>query len=92
MRGPELLGAKALTAPSTTRRLAGGDSWGEVVRFFADKQYGFILPEGEAKELWFHVSDVRAADRPKVDQGVRVVFRRSTGKKGAKAIAVRCEA
>ena len=91
VQGTELPDPMALPAPSTTGRLAGGDSWGEVVRFFAGKQYGFILPDGEAEELWFHAKDVRAADRPKLAQGVRVVFSRTTGKKGPKAIGVRCE-
>jgi cold shock protein len=80
----------ALAAPAPRPALENGDAAGEVVLFFGDKGYGFILPDGESENIWFHVTDVLAADHPKVGQGVRVLFRRATGKKGPKAVAVRC--
>jgi cold shock CspA family protein len=82
--------ALALPAAPTPRALPEGDSTGEIVVYFAEKRYGFILPDGEREKLRFHVSDVLTSDRAALAQGTRVVFRRGTGRKRPKAVSVRC--
>lgn len=83
-------GPPALQAAVSRPALSNGDSAGEVVLFFVEKGYGFILPDGESDRVWFHVSDVLVSDRQAIARGIRVVFRRVSGMKGPKAVSVRC--
>jgi cold shock CspA family protein len=66
-----------------------GNVTGEVVQFFEDRGFGFILPDKGPEKLWFHIRDVMTPDRTSIAVGVRVRFRRSTGKKGPAAVFVR---
>lgn len=80
----------ALPPASSRPALPNGDSAGEVVQYFAEKGFGFILPDGEPERVWFHVNDVLVSDRQALARGIRVVFRRVSGQEGPKAVSVRC--
>ena len=57
-----------------------------VVKFFnAAKGYGFITPDGEAKDVFIHVTALERAGIRNVDQGTKLTFdleddRRGRGK------------
>jgi cold shock CspA family protein len=40
------------------------------IKFFADKGYGFIVPEDGSVELFFHVSDMTGDDEPAAGDSV----------------------
>jgi cold shock CspA family protein len=79
--------ALALPTRPKPALLDSGYAAGEVVEMKGT--FGYILPDGESKRIWFHISDVLAADRQNLCEGARVSFRRGVGKRGPKAIAVR---
>lgn len=82
--------ATALPAVQNRFALPNGDSTGEVIQFFAEKGFGFILPDTESDKVYFNLSEVMATDRQTITCGTRVVYRKRIGKKGPKAISVRC--
>jgi CspA family cold shock protein len=57
-----------------------------IVKFFnAAKGYGFITPDGEAKDVFIHVTALERAGIRNVDQGTKLTFdleddRRGRGK------------
>jgi CspA family cold shock protein len=57
-----------------------------IVKFFnAAKGYGFITPDGEAKDVFIHVTALERAGIRNIDQGTKLTFdleddRRGRGK------------
>ena len=47
--------------------------------------FGFITPEGESKDLFFHASDLEGVDFESLNEGDVVSFEMGTSDKGAKA-------
>jgi cold shock CspA family protein len=66
---------------------AAGDKTGTVVRWVADRNYGFIKPDDGSAELFVHASDVEGAAT--LQRGQRVTFRVAQGAKGPQARNVR---
>lgn len=58
-----------------------------TVKFFnSSKNYGFIEPEEEGEDLFFHISDVKSRA---IAKGDRVKFEEEEGEKGPRAVNVR---
>lgn len=62
-------------------------SEGTVKWFNADKGYGFIQREG-GDDLFVHFSEIQSAGFRSLDEGDRVEFEVTQGKKGLQASAV----
>lgn len=58
---------------------------GKVKFFNVTKGFGFIIPQNDKKEIFFHVSNV-VGDHPK--EGDNVQYDEHDGKKGKEAIQV----
>ncbi len=57
-----------------------------TIKFFHDrKKYGFITPEDEGEDVFFHVSDL---DVESVEEGDEVEFETEEGDRGLKAVNV----
>jgi len=58
-----------------------------TVKFFHDrKKYGFITPEDEGEDVFFHVSDL--VEEESVSEGDEVEFETEEGDRGLKAVNV----
>ncbi|WP_052337850.1 TIGR03986 family CRISPR-associated RAMP protein [Chloroflexus sp. Y-396-1] len=79
----------ARTQQTTANSQAGaaGDKTGTVVRWVADRNYGFIKPDDGSAELFVHASDVEGAAT--LQRGQRVTFRVAQGAKVPQARNVR---
>lgn len=62
---------------------------GTVAKFFDDKGYGFITPEGGGKDVFVHFSDIEMDGRRTLHPGQRVTFEISNEAKGPKASNVK---
>lgn len=60
---------------------------GKIARLM-DKGYGFIKSEGEAKDLFFHSSELQNASFDDLKEGDQVEFMKEDGQKGPQAIKV----
>jgi len=58
---------------------------GNVTFFNMNKGFGFITPEGGAKDVFVHVSAVEAAGMRSLSEGQRVSFEIQPDAKGSKA-------
>jgi len=61
---------------------------GTVKWFNKDKGFGFIKPDGEARDVYVHVSNIETPTRS-LDDGQRVEYELSMGRKGPEAIKVK---
>ncbi len=61
---------------------------GTVKWFNGDKGYGFITPESGA-DLFVHYSEIQGSGFRSLDDGAKVEFEITDGKKGKQATAVR---
>lgn len=61
---------------------------GTVKWFNSDKGYGFITPESGA-DLFVHYSEIQGGGFRSLDEGAKVEFEITEGKKGKQASAVR---
>ena len=59
---------------------------GRIKRFSEDKGYGFIIPDGAAEQLFFHITDVVPGSTPA--ERARVSFRAGHSDKGPRAYDV----
>lgn len=79
--------AQAQRATAEPRTGAAGEKTGRVVRWVADRNYGFIKPDDGSADLFAHASDVE--DAAAMQLGQRVKFRVAQGAKGLQARNVR---
>jgi cold shock protein len=54
-----------------------------------DKGYGFISREGESKDLFFHLNELKDASFDALKEGDKVTFEVVSGPKGQNAVNVR---
>ncbi len=59
---------------------------GKVARFFDQKGFGFIQPEGDGKDLFVHINEVEGGQ---LQEGDTVEFEETEGKKGPQASSVK---
>ena len=60
---------------------------GTIARLM-DKGYGFISREGEEKDLFFHMNELRNVEFNDLREGDKVTFEVGTGPKGPSAVNV----
>ncbi|HMN95193.1 MAG TPA: cold shock domain-containing protein [Phycisphaerales bacterium] len=61
---------------------------GTVAKFFDDKGFGFITPEGGGRDVFVHYTDIQMDGRRTLKPGQQVTFEIATGDKGPKAANV----
>jgi cold shock protein len=61
---------------------------GTVAKFFDQKGYGFITPEGGGKDLFVHFSEIQGSVYRNLVEGQRVSYESVEGPKGPAASAV----
>ncbi len=58
---------------------------GTVTKFFDEKGFGFITPDGGGKDVFVHFSDIKMQGRKTLQVGQRVTFDLANESKGPKA-------
>jgi len=61
---------------------------GTVKWFNGDKGFGFITPDGGAKDVFVHFSEIRGSGFRKLEENQRVQFEVEQGPKGPQAVGV----
>jgi cold shock protein len=61
---------------------------GTVKWFNDEKGYGFISPDDEGEDLFVHYSGIEGDGFRTLDEGARVTFEKTQGKKGMQAVTV----
>ena len=59
---------------------------GKVARFFDQKGFGFIEPEGGGKDLFCHINEVEGGQ---LQEGYAVEYEETEGRKGLQASSVK---
>ena len=59
---------------------------GKVARFFDQKGYGFIEPEGGGKDLFVHINEVEGCQ---LQEGDTVEYEETEGRKGLQGSGVK---
>ncbi len=62
---------------------------GIVKWFSSEKGYGFITPDGGGKDLFVHFSAIQADGYKSLNEGDKVEYEESEGRKGPQAANVR---
>lgn len=60
-----------------------------VIKKLNERGFGFITPEGESKDVFFHRNDVVDADFDSLSEGQAVTFDKEDSEKGPKAVNVK---
>jgi len=60
---------------------------GTIARLM-DRGYGFIKPEGQDKDLFFHSNELQNSDFDSLKEGQAVTFEIADGPKGPSAVKV----
>ncbi len=61
---------------------------GTVKWFNEEKGYGFISPDDEDEDLFVHYSGIEGGGFKSFDEGARVTFEKTQGRKGPQAESV----
>jgi cold shock protein len=61
---------------------------GTVKWFNSEKGFGFIAPDGGAKDVFVHRSEIQGDGFPSLEENQRVQFEISQGPKGPQAVGV----
>jgi CspA family cold shock protein len=61
---------------------------GVVKWFSSEKGYGFITPDGGGKDLFVHFSEIQGDGFRTLDEGQRVSYEETEGRKGPQASSV----
>ena len=59
-----------------------------MIKKLTDKNFGFITPEGEGKDLFFHANELEGASFSDLREGDQVSFEVSDTPKGPAAVKV----
>jgi cold shock protein len=59
-----------------------------IIKKLNEKGFGFITPEGEDKDVFFHRNDLVDADFDNLSEGQSVTFDKEDSEKGPKAVNV----
>ena len=59
-----------------------------IIKKLNEKGFGFITPEGESKDVFFHRNDLVDADFDSLREGDSVTFDSEDSEKGPKAVNV----
>ena len=59
-----------------------------AIKKLNDRGFGFITPEGEDKDVFFHSTDLVGAEFENLNEGDKVTFEKEDSDKGPKAINV----
>ena len=60
-----------------------------TIKKLTDKNFGFIIPEGEEKDLFFHSNELDGVDFNELREGDAVTFEMSDTPKGPAAVKVK---
>ena len=60
-----------------------------VIKKLNEKKFGFITPEGEDKDVFFHMNDLVDVDFGDLREGDKVTFDKEDSEKGPKAVNVK---
>ncbi len=64
-------------------------STGTVKKFFTERGFGFITPDGGGDDVFVHVSAIGGTGSPELSEGQHVEFDVEQGPKGPQAKSVR---
>ena len=64
-------------------------SKGTVKKFFTERGFGFITPDGGGDDVFVHVSAIEGPDSKELSEGQHVEFDVEQGPKGPQAKSVR---
>ena len=59
-----------------------------IIKRLNEKGFGFITPEGEDKDVFFHRNDLVDVDFDELNEGDKVAFEKEDSEKGPKAVNV----
>ena len=58
---------------------------GKIKKLVSDRRFGFITPEGESKDIFFHEQSLSGVTYDELKEGDAVTFDVAQGEKGPKA-------
>ncbi len=61
---------------------------GTIKRLNKERNFGFITPEGEDKDVFFHKSDLVGSEFNDLNEGDKVTFDKEDSEKGPKGVNV----
>ncbi len=59
-----------------------------TIKKLNDRGFGFITPEGEDKDVFFHGNDLADAEFNSLEEGQKVSFEKEASDKGPRAVNV----
>ena len=64
---------------------ATGEQTGQIVKYFEDKGFGFIRPDGGGRDVFFHISRLTEGDSTALSQNAKIVFEMGMDRMGKMA-------